>query len=100
MNFFTGKSSVAEPVTTDKVTSRTQKDTPSCVVIHDSDRNSFTQVEQGVMCVLHFSAEKAKATSKEVHTKGRSVVWQGHKERAELYCQLLREFTLNVTMEK
>ena len=36
----------------------------------------------------------------EVHQKGRSVVWSGGKEQAELYVQQLHSFLLLATMEK
>ena len=36
----------------------------------------------------------------EVHHKGRSVVWSGARERAELYVQQLHGYQLLATLEK
>jgi ATP-dependent Clp protease adaptor protein ClpS len=36
----------------------------------------------------------------EVHSKGRSVVWSGGRERAEHYVQQLHAFLLLATLEK
>ncbi len=36
----------------------------------------------------------------EVHQKGRSIVWSGSKEKAELYVQQLHAHLLLSTMEK
>jgi ATP-dependent Clp protease adaptor protein ClpS len=36
----------------------------------------------------------------EVHHKGRSIVWSGEREKAELYVQQLHAFLLLATVEK
>ena len=47
-----------------------------------------------------WSRARAEQHMMEVHQKGRSVVWSGGKEQAELYVQQLHSFLLLATMEK
>jgi len=50
--------------------------------------------------VFGFSKEKAEQHMLEVHQKGRSVVWSGGRERAELYVQQLHSYLLLATLER
>jgi ATP-dependent Clp protease adaptor protein ClpS len=50
--------------------------------------------------VFGWTSEKAEQHMMEVHHKGRSVVWSGDREKAELYVQQLHGFLLLATMEK
>jgi ATP-dependent Clp protease adaptor protein ClpS len=50
--------------------------------------------------VLGFSLERAEKHMLEVHHKGRSVVWTGEREKAELYVQQLHAYLLLATLEK
>ena len=50
--------------------------------------------------VFGWSRERAQRHMMEVHTKGRSVVWSGGREQAELIVQHLHGFLLLATLER
>ena len=50
--------------------------------------------------IFGWSHERAGHHMMEVHTKGRSIVWSGEREQAELYVQQLHGFLLLATLEK
>jgi ATP-dependent Clp protease adaptor protein ClpS len=50
--------------------------------------------------VLGFDRDLAEKHMMEVHTRGRSVVWSGERERAELYAQQLQAHLLLTTLER
>jgi ATP-dependent Clp protease adaptor protein ClpS len=52
------------------------------------------------MKVLGFTLERAEKHMLEVHHKGRSVVWTGDREKAELFVQQLHSYLLLATLEK
>ena len=52
------------------------------------------------MAVFAFSRQKAEIHMLEVHQKGRSIVWTGTRERAELFVQQLHTYLLLATIEK
>ena len=75
-------------------------DLPWCVVVYDDPVNLMSFVELVFRRVFGYSAEKATALMLEVHNSGRSVVWQGEREKAELYVQQLQAYQLLAAMEK
>jgi len=75
-------------------------DIPWNVVVHNDPVNLMSYVTRVFQKVLGFSREKAEKHMMEVHLKGRSVVWTGERERAELYVQQLQANLLLTTMEK
>ena len=52
------------------------------------------------MAVFAFPRQKAEIHMLEVHQKGRSIVWTGTRERAELYVQQLHTYLLLATIEQ
>ena len=52
------------------------------------------------MKLFGYSRDKAEIHMLEVHQKGRSIVWSGARERAELYVQQLHGYQLLATLEK
>jgi ATP-dependent Clp protease adaptor protein ClpS len=50
--------------------------------------------------VFGFSREKAERHMLEVHHQGRSIVWSGLRERAEMYVQQLHGYLLLATLER
>ena len=50
--------------------------------------------------VFGYPRDKAKKHMLEVHQKGRSILWSGMRERAELYVQQLHGYLLLATIEK
>jgi len=50
--------------------------------------------------VFGYPTEKAEKHMMEVHRLGRSILWTGERERAELYVQQLHSHLLLATMER
>ena len=73
---------------------------PWNVVVHNDPVNLMSYVTRVFQKVLGFSRELAEKHMLEVHTRGRSVVWSGERERAELYVQQLQAHLLLTTLEK
>jgi len=75
-------------------------DIPWQVVVHNDPVNLMSYVTMVFEKVLGFSREKAEKHMLEVHREGRSVVWSGLRERAELYVQQLHGYLLLATLER
>jgi len=75
-------------------------DMPWNVVVHNDPVNLMSYVTMVFRRVFGYSKEKAEQHMMEVHQKGRSVVWSGGRERAELYVQQLHGYLLLATMER
>jgi len=75
-------------------------DLPWCVVVYDDPVNLMSFVQLVFRRVFGYSTEKASALMLEVHHSGRSVVWKGEREKAELYVQQLQSHQLLATMER
>lgn len=75
-------------------------DTPWNVVVYNDPVNLMSYVTKVFMKILGFSLEKAEQHMMEVHKKGRSVVWSGARERAELYTQQLHGALLLASLER
>lgn len=73
---------------------------PWNVVVHNDPINLMDYVAKVFMRVFGFTKQKAERHMMEVHKKGRSIVWTGGRERAELYVQQLHGFLLQATIEK
>jgi ATP-dependent Clp protease adaptor protein ClpS len=96
----------AGPPTMDKPTiekeTRSQEDVdlPWQVVVHNDPVNLMSYVTMVFQRVFGYPREKAERHMLEVHHKGRSVLWSGMRERAELYVQQLHGYLLLATLEK
>lgn len=75
-------------------------DLPWLVVVHNDPVNLMTYVTMVFQRVFGFPREKAERHMLEVHQKGRSILWSGVRERAELYVQQLHGYLLLATLEK
>ena len=75
-------------------------DIPWNVVVHNDPINLMEYVAKVFMAVFAFSRQKAEVHMLEVHQKGRSIVWTGARERAELFVQQLHTYLLLATIEK
>lgn len=78
----------------------TSLDVPWNVVVHDDPVNLMDYVTWVFVKVFAYSEIRATKLMMEVHEAGRSIVWTGGRERAELYSQQLQGFQLTTTMEK
>ena len=75
-------------------------DVPWNVVVHNDPVNLMSYVAQVFQKVLGFSRQRAEKHMLEVHRLGRSIVWTGGRERAELYVQQLHGWLLLATIER
>lgn len=83
-----------------EVALKRKTDRPWTVIVHNDPVNLMSYVTMVFRRVFGWTAEKAEQHMMEVHVKGRSVVWSGGREQAELYVQQLHSFLLLATMEK
>ncbi len=79
---------------------REELDRPWLVVVHNDPVNLMSYVTMVFRRIFGWTSEKAEQHMMEVHHKGRSVVWSGGREQAELYVQQLHGFLLLASMEK
>lgn len=75
-------------------------DAPWNVVVHNDPVNLMSYVALVLRRIFGFSRERAEKHMLEVHHRGRSVVWTGPREKAELYVQQLHLHLLLATIEK
>jgi len=94
----TGSVTIAEP--TEETLSEEDVDLPWQVVVHNDPVNLMTYVTMVFQRVFGYPREKAERHMLEVHHKGRSVLWAGMREPAELYVQQLHSYLLLATLEK
>jgi ATP-dependent Clp protease adaptor protein ClpS len=75
-------------------------DRPWLVVVHNDPVNLMSYVAMVFQRIFGWSRERAERHMMEVHTKGRSVVWNGGREQGELLVQQLHGFLLLATLER
>lgn len=73
---------------------------PWNVVVHDDPVNLMAYVTYVLMKVFSYDAKKARVLMLQVHNQGRSIVWSGEREKAELYVQQLQAHQLKTSLEK
>ena len=94
------RSANAEPKIYQEEVTATAADLPWNVVVHNDPITKMNYVTMVFQKLFGFSREKAEVHMLEVHQKGRSIVWSGLRERAELYVQQLHGYQLLATLEK
>ena len=93
-------SAAESPVIEQETRDKEAVDVPWQVVVHNDPVNLMSYVTMVFEKVFGFSREKAEKHMLEVHREGRSVVWSGLRERAELYVQQLHGYLLLATLER
>src|SRR3954469_24908065 len=93
-------STVTDPTIEKQTESEEALDLPWQVVVHNDPVNLMTYVTMVFQRVFGYPREKAERHMLEVHQQGRSIVWTGVRERAELYVQQLHGYLLLATLEK
>src|SRR5450631_1644643 len=73
-------------------------DLPWQVVVHNDPVNLMTYVTMVFQKVFGLTRGNAERHMLEVHQQGRSVLWSGMRERAELYVQQLHGYLLLATL--
>ena len=91
---------ITNPEILEKTAEATALDLPWNVVVHNDPINLMSYVTMVFQRVFQYSKERATKHMLEVHQKGRSIVWTGNKEKAELYVQQLHSHLLLSTLEK
>jgi ATP-dependent Clp protease adaptor protein ClpS len=71
---------------------------PWNVIVHDDPITLMLYVTMTLRRIFGYPTEKAHALMMEVHQTGRSVVWTGGREQAELYVHKLHAAQLLATM--
>lgn len=69
------------------------------VVVHDDPVTLMTYVTKVFMQVFGYAQDKAQRLMLEVHRTGRSIVWTGAREQAEVYAQKLQAHHLLTSLE-
>lgn len=70
------------------------------VVVQNDPVNLMSYVTYIFEIVFHLPKNKAEQHMWEVHSKGRSILWSGNREEAELYTQQLHAHLLLASLEK
>jgi len=93
-------STLTDPTIEQQTDTEEELDIPWQVVVHNDPVNLMTYVTMVFQRVFGYPREKAERHMLEVHQQGRSILWSGVRERAELYVQQLHGYLLLATMEK
>ncbi len=93
-------SSVETPSIEEETRTADELDLPWQVVVHNDPVNLMSYVTMVFQKVFGFSRATAEKHMLEVHEQGRSIVWSGVRERAELYVQQLHGYLLLATIER
>ena len=95
-----GTITTAEPRIEKETQSEEELDLPWQVVVHNDPVNLMSYVTMVFQRVFGYPRERAERHMLEVHHNGRSILWSGMRERAELYVQQLHGYLLLATLEK
>lgn len=93
-------SSTGAPTIEEETRAKEALDVPWQVVVHNDPVNLMSYVTMVFQRVFGYPRDKAERHMLEVHHKGRSILWSGMRERAELYVQQLHGYLLLATIEK
>jgi ATP-dependent Clp protease adaptor protein ClpS len=94
------KLAVENPVIEQETRTAEELDLPWQVVVHNDPVNLMSYVTMVFQKVFGLTREKAERHMLEVHQQGRSILWSGMRERAELYVQQLHGYLLLATLER
>jgi ATP-dependent Clp protease adaptor protein ClpS len=72
---------------------------PWKVIVHNDPINLMVYVTHVFMQVFGYPRPKAETHMLEVHHQGRSILWTGGREQAEVYAMKLRAAHLLTTLE-
>jgi ATP-dependent Clp protease adaptor protein ClpS len=73
---------------------------PWNVIVLDDPVTLMTYVTKVLMQVFGYSMDKANRLMLEVHKRGRSIVWTGAREQAEVYAQKLQAHHLLASIDE
>ena len=95
-----GLSTIGAPTIEKETRTEEELDLAWHVVVHNDPVNLMSYVTMVFQRVFGYPRDKAERHMLEVHQKGRSILWSGMRERAELYVQQLHGYLLLATIEK
>ncbi|MFN0206186.1 MAG: ATP-dependent Clp protease adapter ClpS [Planctomycetota bacterium] len=78
---------------------KTKRAKPWNVIVLNDPITLMSYVTMVLQKLFGYSKPKAERLMMEVHKKGRSIVWTGERERAELYVQQLHSYHLLAKLE-
>jgi len=93
-------STIGAPTIEEETDAEEALDIPWQVVVHNDPVNLMSYVTMVFQRVFGYPRDKAEKHMLEVHQNGRSILWSGMRERAELYVQQLHGYLLLATLEK
>lgn len=93
-------STVDAPTIEKETSGEEELDLPWQVVVHNDPVNLMSYVTMVFQRVFGYPRDRAEKHMLEVHHKGRSILWSGMREPAELYVQQLHGYLLLATIEK
>ena len=93
-------STVGAPTIEEETRAEEALDLPWYVVVHNDPVNLMSYVTMVFQRVFGYPRDKAEKHMLEVHHRGRSILWSGMREPAELYVQQLHSYLLLATLEK
>lgn len=96
----TTRNATAEPTVEQEEGTDTAVDVPWNVVVHNDPITTMTYVTMVFQKVFGYPRDKSERHMREVHHKGRSILWSGVRERAELYVEQLHGYQLLSTLER
>jgi len=91
---------IPETITKTETKEETSLDSPWRVIVLNDPVNLMNYVVMVFKRVLGFDDSKATKHMREVHEKGRSVVWTGEREKAENFTFQLQHWHLQTILEK
>ena len=90
----------AEPEVLQEEKTEDAVDLPWNVVVHNDPITKMNYVTMVFRRVFGYSRERSEQHMLEVHHMGRSILWSGERERAEMFIQELHTFQLLATLER
>jgi len=93
-------STIGAPTIEEETREQERLDVPWQVVVHNDPVNLMSYVTMVFQRVFGYPRDKAEKHMLEVHHNGRSILWSGMREPAELYVQQLHGYLLLATLEK
>jgi ATP-dependent Clp protease adaptor protein ClpS len=88
------------PVIEKSEATKPETELPWNVIVHNDPVNLMSYVTMVFQRVFGYPRDKSEKHMLEVHNNGRSILWSGARERAELYVQQLHGYLLLATIEK
>lgn len=91
---------IAEPEVFQEEKTQDATGLPWNVVVHNDPITKMNYVTMVFRRVFGYSRERSEKHMMEVHHMGRSILWSGARERAEMFVQELHTFQLLATLER